>query len=432
MSRPIIEIDGVGKRYTIRGQRERYLSLRDELARPFRRLMTKDQKTKDQRRAQDFWALRDISFSVNEGEVLGIIGRNGAGKSTLLKVLSKITPPTEGRITMRGRVASLLEVGTGFHPELSGRENIYLNGAILGMTRAEVKRKFDEIVAFSEVEQFLETPVKRYSSGMYVRLAFAVAAHLEPEILLVDEVLAVGDIAFQKKCIGKMSEVARGGRTVLVVSHNMLVVAGLCGRAVWLDRGVNVQVGSVEQVVGAYECDSGSVARAADGRIYRDPRPSGRAWIEWAEIADETGKPRSTFDNGEFMHLAVRISGSLPRASYFEWVLFTEKGQPATSGGTFFKERDLPLPADGGVIRSRIGPIPLAEGKYILLLRIGEQPGYEMLDVWENVASVTVISCVPEPHGLAFDNRRGIVYIPADYICEPVLDVEKGLEGSHK
>jgi len=192
MPRPIIEIDGIGKRYRIRGQRGRsnYLSLRDEIARPFKRLMTKDRKTKDQGRNVDFWALKDVSFSVNEGEAVGIIGRNGAGKSTLLKILSQITPPTEGRITMDGRVASLLEVGTGFHPELTGRENVYLNGAILGMSRSEVKSKFDEIVAFAEVEKFLDTPVKRYSSGMYVRLAFAVAAHLEPEILLVDEVLA--------------------------------------------------------------------------------------------------------------------------------------------------------------------------------------------------------------------------------------------------
>jgi lipopolysaccharide transport system ATP-binding protein len=385
------------------------------------------QKDHGNRDGETIWALKDVSFTVNRGEVLGIIGRNGAGKSTLLKILTGVTAPTSGQIKARGRVASLLEVGTGFHPELTGRENIYLNGAILGMKKTEIARKFDEIVAFSEVEQFIDTPVKRYSSGMYVRLAFAVAANLDPEILLVDEVLAVGDTAFQKKCVGKMRDVSLTGRTVLVVSHNMLVVASLCSRAVWLNRGVNVQIGGVEQVVGAYERDSGSVSRAVDGRYRREPRPSGRAWIEWAEVADETGRPRSSFDNGEFMHLAVRISGSLPRASYFEWVLFTEKGQPATSGGTFFKERDLPLPAEGGVIRSRIGPIPLAEGTYRLHLRIGEQPGHELLDVWENVTSVLIASCVPEPRGLPFDNRRGIVYIPADYLCEPALDDKQSL-----
>ena len=200
----------------------------------------------------DFWALRDVSFDVQQGEVLGIIGRNGAGKSTLLKILSRITEPTAGRVTLRGRVASLLEVGTGFHPELTGRENIFLNGAILGMSRAEIRRKFDEIVAFAEVEQFLDTPVKRYSSGMYVRLAFAVAAHLEPEILVVDEVLAVGDAEFQKKCLGKMGEVAKGGRTVLFVSHNMAAIRRLCSRVILLKNGRITQSGNVNQCIDTY------------------------------------------------------------------------------------------------------------------------------------------------------------------------------------
>lgn len=200
----------------------------------------------------DLWALKDVSFEVKQGEVIGIIGRNGAGKSTLLKILSRITEPAAGRVELHGRVASLLEVGTGFHPELTGRENIYLNGAILGMRRTEIARKFDEIVAFAEIERFLDTPVKRYSSGMYVRLAFAVAAHLEPEILLVDEVLAVGDAAFQKKCLGKMGNVAKEGRTVLFVSHNMVAVQTLCQRAIWLDAGRLKMQGSIGEVVTTY------------------------------------------------------------------------------------------------------------------------------------------------------------------------------------
>src|ERR1035437_6755122 len=214
MIKPIIEIENISKCYRIGASRESYLSLRDELGKTARRvssafagLFSKRHKHKYSKEA-DFWALEDVSFSVQEGEAVGIIGRNGAGKSTLLKILSQITPPTEGKITCRGRIASLLEVGTGFHPELTGRENIFLNGAILGMTRSEIRRKFDEIVAFAEIEQFLDTPVKRYSSGMYVRLAFAVAAHLEPDILIVDEVLAVGDAEFQKKCLGKMGDVS--------------------------------------------------------------------------------------------------------------------------------------------------------------------------------------------------------------------------------
>jgi lipopolysaccharide transport system ATP-binding protein len=243
MSKPVIEIEHLSKCYRIGAMREPYLSLRDELARKARRISSAFSRIFSKGQIQssnsgtDFWALNDVSFSVKEGEAVGIIGRNGAGKSTLLKILSQITPPTQGRITMRGRVASLLEVGTGFHPELTGRENIFLNGAILGMTRAEIRKKFDEIVAFSEVQKFLDTPVKRYSSGMYVRLAFAVAAHLEPEILVVDEVLAVGDAQFQKKCLGKMSEVAKQGRTVLFVSHNMEAIQNLCSRAVLLSEG---------------------------------------------------------------------------------------------------------------------------------------------------------------------------------------------------
>lgn len=200
----------------------------------------------------EIWALKDVSLDIHEGEVIGIIGRNGAGKSTLLKILSRITEPTTGRVTFEGRVCSLLEVGTGFHQELTGRENIFLNGAILGMTRAEINRKFDEIVAFSEIEKFLDTPVKRYSSGMYVRLAFAVAAHLEPEILILDEVLAVGDAAFQKKCLGKMQDVSAGGRTVLFVSHNMTAIRELCKRTIWLDGGCLINSGDTDEIVTQY------------------------------------------------------------------------------------------------------------------------------------------------------------------------------------
>jgi len=247
MSNPVIEVDNLGKRYRIGANKERYLSLRDELTKWAARLVRRGSPTK-----QEFWALQDVSFAVEQGETLGIIGRNGAGKSTLLKLLSKITYPTTGKIVRRGRVASLLEVGTGFHPELTGRENIYLNGAILGMTRREIARKFDEIVAFSEIEHFLDTPVKRYSSGMYVRLAFAVAAHLEPEVLVVDEVLAVGDVDFQKKCLGKMSDVASAGRTVLFVSHNMAAVSQLCKRGMVLADGRLVYDGGVDGALTRY------------------------------------------------------------------------------------------------------------------------------------------------------------------------------------
>lgn len=250
----LVRVDGIGKKYHIRHQQpERYNALRDVIADRFRAIFRSDRRREAEPPAvEDFWALKDVSFEVKHGEVLGIIGRNGAGKSTLLRILSRITEPTEGRVELNGRVASLLEVGTGFHPELTGRENIYLNGSILGMTRAEIKSKFSEIVAFAEVEKFLDTPVKRFSSGMHVRLAFAVAAHLEPEILIVDEVLAVGDAEFQTRCLGKMSEVAAGGRTVLFVSHNMTAVQALCGSAVLLEGGKLLGRGPVEEVLRQY------------------------------------------------------------------------------------------------------------------------------------------------------------------------------------
>jgi len=249
-----IQVEGLGKSYVLQrsSSGKRYVALRDVMGDSLRGLFRKRAKRPSESRKEIFWALREVGFTLGVGERLGTIGHNGAGKSTLLKILSRITEPTEGRVRIRGRVASLLEVGTGFHPELTGRENIFLNGAILGMRRAEIQRKFDEIVAFAEIERFLDTPVKRYSSGMYVRLAFAVAAHLEPEILIVDEVLAVGDAAFQKKCLNKMSSVAQSGRTIVFVSHNLVAVQNLCDRLVWLDHGRVVAEGKPEELIPKY------------------------------------------------------------------------------------------------------------------------------------------------------------------------------------
>jgi lipopolysaccharide transport system ATP-binding protein len=261
MSDIAIAAENLSKSYLVghqSAQRERYTALRDVIAREARNFARKGldfirgRQIVQGDEVEEFWALRDVSFEVRQGEVLGIIGRNGAGKSTLLKILSRITEPTRGRITIRGRVSSLLEVGTGFHPELTGRENIYLNGAILGMTQREIRKKFDEIVAFAEVEQFLDTPVKRYSSGMYVRLAFAVAAHLEPEILVVDEVLSVGDAAFQRKCMGKMSDVNQQGRTILLVSHNMPAVLNICSKGLLLSAGRVCVLGAASDCVQQY------------------------------------------------------------------------------------------------------------------------------------------------------------------------------------
>lgn len=299
--KPIISIQDVSKRYTI-GEKASYGSLREEvmdaLASPLRRVL----KGEARREAPSVWAIKDVSFEVNEGDVVGIVGRNGAGKSTLLKILSRITEPTEGRIKMRGRIASLLEVGTGFHPELTGRENIFLNGALLGMTAKEIKARFDEIVAFSEIEKFLDTPVKRYSSGMYVRLAFAVAAHLEPEILIIDEVLAVGDAIFQKKCLGKMGEVAKGGRTVIFVSHNMVAVQGLCNRAVLMEGGRAIMSGPTRDIVGHYLSNSSGIRRAT--REYPS-NPAKQVKIRKVAVRNQSGEEKEILDLNEKITIQV-------------------------------------------------------------------------------------------------------------------------------
>ena len=260
MPEPIIRVENLSKRYVINHQDVRpNSSFREAISNTVKsigqKLVNYSAKEIPNSSHEDFWALKNVSFEINQGDRVGIIGRNGAGKSTLLKILSRITEPTKGKIKIKGRVASLLEVGTGFHPELSGRENVYLNGTILGMSRVEIKRKFDEIVDFAEIEKFLDTPVKRYSSGMYVRLAFAVAAHLEPEILIVDEVLAVGDSQFQKKCLGKMGEISEGGRTVIFVSHNMQAVTRLCSHAVYLEKGSTKKVKNLEDAINQYSAN---------------------------------------------------------------------------------------------------------------------------------------------------------------------------------
>ena len=303
MSGPaVISAERLGKRYTIGNAVGGYSRLTEDIADALSRVLRRRADQRVERTAGELWALRDVSLEIAEGDVVGIVGRNGAGKTTLLKIMSRITDPTEGRAVITGRVGSLLEVGTGFHPELTGRENIYLNGAILGMRKREIDARFDEIVAFSEVERFLDTPVKRYSSGMHVRLAFAVAAHLEPEVLIVDEVLAVGDASFQRRCVGKMTEVAHSGRTVLFVSHNMGAVAELCTRAVLLDGGRVVVDGSVEDALESY---SHLIVSTGHSRSF-DIDPTLPIGIVGVELANGAGETTTTFDVAEEILIRVR------------------------------------------------------------------------------------------------------------------------------
>lgn len=310
MGSAVITVDGLSKRFMIRHEeREKYTALRDVLARQMKALV-KPSAFKKQTTAgsmEEFWALRDLNFTIQQGERIGVIGRNGAGKSTLLKLLSRITDPTEGTIRIRGRIASLLEVGTGFHPELSGRENIFLNGAILGMSRAEIRQKFNEIVEFAEVEKFLDTPVKRYSSGMYVRLAFAVAAHLEPEILIVDEVLAVGDAQFQRKCLGKLEDVSKNdGRTVLFVSHNMQAITNLTSRCLFLQNG---------KLVGDMDTQSAIVEYIKAGQNVANSYSATQTDVESPKITNvkvNTSMPNSIHVHGEPCEFVVDIATPRP------------------------------------------------------------------------------------------------------------------------
>lgn len=378
----MIRAEGLGKKYVIGHQAERVrnVTLREAMTRV---LGAACDKTLDLLRGRAivagettevFWALKDINFEVKRGEVLGIIGRNGAGKSTLLKILSRITEPTVGRVTIRGRVASLLEVGTGFHAELSGRENIFLNGAILGMSRAEVRRKFDEIVAFAEVERFLDTPVKRYSSGMYVRLAFAVAAHLEPEILIVDEVLAVGDVEFQKRCLGKMSDVASGGRTVLFVSHNLTAVERLCQTSILLKNGRIAASGPVSKVIQAYQDAAASGGPVQD--LAAITARSGEGRVRFARVEIYGRAEGEVPVTGGDLNIMLQFSANpaAARPSRIGIAIASSFGERLIVCSTEMTCADLPKVGNGARFLCHIPALPLTGGHYLLTLFV-EQNG---------------------------------------------------------
>jgi len=421
----VIRVEGLGKKYALHHEKpESYLALRDVVARKAKsagRLLNPFTLTGQLRKAQreaaaeraaseeEFWALKDVSFEIRRGERVGIIGRNGAGKSTLLKILSRITEPTTGRVEIRGRVASLLEVGTGFHPELTGRENIYLNGAILGMTRREIRSKFDEIVDFAEVEKFLDTPVKRYSSGRYVRLAFAVAAHLEPEILVVDEVLAVGDASFQKKCLGKMQDVSRNGRTILFVSHNMPAVHALCSRGIALQDGKVILDSDIQQAVVNY-LGSGSNYVGRIDLISHPNRERGlEPWLEWIELegADQGLELRKPV----FIQIGFKAQKPI-REPQFTISFATLQGEQIFVLNSSWQTSSIPETLDGsGTINCQIHDLPLMPGRYSVSTRlwvVGEK-----LDDIPSFTEVDVSWTYRKPHEQPYQRGHGLIYVDA-------------------
>jgi lipopolysaccharide transport system ATP-binding protein len=334
---------------------------------PFLRVGELDHRNRD---GEEIWALRDVSFTVEQGEALGIIGRNGAGKSTLLKILSRVTAPTSGKVKVKGRVASLLEIGTGFHPDLTGRENIYLNGAILGMSRKEIERKFDEIVDFAEIAQFMDTPVKRYSSGMYVRLAFAVAAHLEPEILLVDEVLAVGDAAFQKKCLGKMGDVASEGRTVLFVSHNMGAIRNLCNKCMLIEKGTLTRYGESNDIIDAYLLeDSLSISSI---RQFTKPKDY-ETWIESVKFfSDGKLNPYVKYGDDIYVEIEFKSTKSIRRPGVGLAIVNSRGENIINTNNIYLPSPEFPQGVTHGRVRYKLGKVPLMTGRYTLTLWLGE------------------------------------------------------------
>jgi lipopolysaccharide transport system ATP-binding protein len=374
MSDLAITARGLGKQYRIGQRFTPYRTLRETIMRavkaPFRAIRRTPAQKRLRKRDNTIWALQDVTFDVREGEVVGIIGKNGAGKSTLLKVLSRITEPTRGYAEIRGRVGVLLEVGTGFHPELTGRENIYLNGAVLGMTRREIGRRFDEIVAFSEIEKFIDTPAKYYSSGMYIRLAFAVAAHLEPDVLIVDEVLAVGDVAFQKKCLGKMGEVAEEGRTILFVSHNMAAVRNLCQRAYLLDHGAIVEEGDTDTVITSYLNRTSEGARNGYADLQDVSRHEKVAErpnrVIWVRTLDRHGEETGAFFEGD--PITVEVGFALAKGASS-----VQLGCGVSTADVFGRLFTVPSPEWGGrfppgeyTSRLRVDPNFLRPGMYVL------------------------------------------------------------------
>ena len=400
MSEAVIRVDGLGKRYRI-GERERYRALRDVLTSAFVAPFRRGQRSRE---TGDLWALRDVSFDVGQGEVVGLIGRNGAGKTTLLKILSRITRPSAGLAEIHGRVGSLLEVGTGFHPELTGRENVYLSGAILGMRKSEIARKFEEIVSFSGVERFIDTPLKHFSTGMQMRLAFAVAAHLEPEILLVDEVLAVGDLEFQKKCLGKMQEVSKSGRTIVFVSHQMNQIRRLCERAFWLEGGQIHRSGPANQIVGAYEANASSGAIPVSGN--GNQAAAKARFVRWAIDEQASSLPNILASTGRVKLTFVVVLNTPLRMGIHGIALYN--GERNLIWGTAVYNLELP-PGTHSFVHE-LPSLPLRPGPYTWRVSLYDEHG--LLDDWQCVPEMLVAT---EPVTHPRDEWAGVLNIPEEF-----------------
>jgi ABC-type polysaccharide/polyol phosphate transport system ATPase subunit len=430
MSDTVIRVENLGKKYIIGHQhQERYTALRDVIANGAKSLLTTlnplTQKSKNEAKnsREEFWALKDVSFEIKQGDRVGIIGRNGAGKSTLLKIVSRITEPTTGRIGIKGRVASLLEVGTGFHPELTGRENIYLNGAILGMSKAEIKKKFDEIVDFAEVEKFLDTPVKRYSSGMYVRLAFAVAAHLEPEILIVDEVLAVGDAQFQKKCLGKMQDVSRNqGRTVLFVSHNMDAIQRLCSQCVMLERGQVTAQGDTDSIVLHYLSNNSTIQALPN------------QWIDLSQIRRQMGTREAYFvgvqynsfneasafqpySNGPLEFLLAIESDSNRNIGSIAVSIYDKLGTMLVNADSLILGEITTFQEGKNIVKIRINKLHLNPGIYVIAFWLAEPLTNTVFDYIESAFEIEIINIHSQEFGIR-PSDDGLVV--CDFVLLPV------------
>jgi lipopolysaccharide transport system ATP-binding protein len=399
MTHTVIHGEGLGKRY------RRGLTVDPGLRHALERFVNSPLTAIRRKKVESFWALKDVSLEVKEGEVLGLIGRNGAGKTTLLKILSRITKPTAGWAEIQGRVGSLLEVGTGFHPELTGRENAFLSGAILGMSKSEIERKFDEIVAFAELEKFIDTPVKHYSSGMYVRLAFAVAAHLEPEILLVDEVLAVGDINFQKKCLGKMGDVARAGRTIVLVSHNLGAIGQLCQRTIWIDEGEIVADGESEAIVTRY------IKRASKNANDQEWERTGSGAVRFTsiELLDSEGNPCTSVPMGH--DVRIRAVGTAERPG----IQFNFAVQFVTPTGTcaiwaYDQNQTFRANSEGKFsVEMHISQLMLLPGSYVLATWVG-RASQEHFDWVKNAVSLDIVQSDRIPVTVTIHNNIGLVY----------------------